>query len=241
MLRSLKSLRGYAIGAVDGEIGKVHEFYFGDLGWIIRYLVVDTGGWLPGRQVLLPPATLGQPDWMTKTFPVGLTKTQVEHSPSIDESKPVSRQMESELHMYYGWVPYWSSLGTVAAIPAWRTTTEEEAQNEWGNPHLRSTREVIGYGIEAKDGSIGHVEDLIADDEAWIISYLVVDTRDWLPGKSVLVAPSWAVKVDWAERKVHVDLDSETIRGCPEFDPSAPVNREYEIQLYDYYGRPKYW
>ena len=83
MLRSEKELHGYAIRAIDGDIGKVYEFYFDDLAWIVRYLVVDTGKWLPGRKVLLWPGVLGQPDWETGSVPVELTKAQVEGSPPI--------------------------------------------------------------------------------------------------------------------------------------------------------------
>ena len=71
--------------------------------------------------------------------------------------------------------------------------------------------------------------------------YLVVDTRNWLPGRKVLVSPDWVDAVDWSERKVHVGLTKEGVENSPEFDPNAPVNRRYEEMLYDYYGRPKYW
>lgn len=97
---------------------------------------------------------------------------------------------------------------------------------------MRVTNEWGGYSDVA--------EDLIAEDETWIIRYVVVDTRHWLPGKKMLVAPSWIERVTWAERVVHVDLPRETIEDSPEFDPSVPVNPEYELRLYDYYGRPKY-
>jgi uncharacterized protein YrrD len=117
---------------------------------------------------------------------------------------------------------------------------EPEAEVE-GDPHLRSTREVIGYYIEASDGDIGHVEDFIIDVEAWMIRYMVVNTRNWLPGKNVLVAPEWITAMSWGESKVMVDLTRDSIKSSPEFDPSAPVNRVYEEQLYDFYGRPKYW
>lgn len=109
------------------------------------------------------------------------------------------------------------------------------------DPHLRSAREVIGYHIQAKNGDIGHVEDFIVDDEAWAIRYMVVDTQNWLPGKKVLVAPVWIESIHWAEAKVRVTLTRAKIKKSPEFDPAAPVNREYEDRLYDFYGRPKYW
>jgi hypothetical protein len=249
MLRSTKELRGYTIHATDGDIGKVHEFYFDDLAWIVRYLVVDTGTWLPGRKVLLSPGVLGQPNWETRSLPVGLTKGQVEHSPDISADEPVSRQMEVDLHNYYGWTPYWQSglpqfgLGAAAAaeVLARAVKETEEKDEQESDPHLRSTREVIGYHIQARDGVIGHVDDLIVEDETWFIRYLVIDTRNWLPGRKVLVAPAWAEEIDWVERMVQLDLSRETVQNSPEFDPSMPVNREYEVRLYDYYGRPKYW
>jgi hypothetical protein len=106
---------------------------------------------------------------------------------------------------------------------------------------LQSTQEVIGYYIQASDGDIGHVEDFIADDAAWTMRYIVIDTRNWWPGKKVLVAPQWVTAVNWGESQVQVDLRCEDIKNSPEFDPAAPVNREYEERLYDFYGRPKYW
>lgn len=85
------------------------------------------------------------------------------------------------------------------------------------------------------------MEDFVVDDETWVIQYIVVDTRNWLPGKKVLVAPAWIEKVEWTESRVYMDLYEETIKNSPEYDPSAPVNREYEERLYDFHGRPKYW
>ncbi len=238
MLRSIKELHGYNILATDGEIGHTHTFYFDDLAWIVRYLVVDTGTWLPGRRVLIAPLALGQPDWITHVMPVNLTRDQVENSPPIDLDLPVSRQMEERLHEYYGWPPYWHS-GTAALAAA--KAAREGQKPPPGDPHLRSTREVIGYHIQATDGEIGHVEDFVGDVQDWTLRYMVVDTRNWLPGRKVLVAPTWIERVNWAQEKVHVDLGRETIKNSPEYDPSAPINREYEAQLYDYYGRPVYW
>jgi hypothetical protein len=249
MLWSEKELRGYAIRALDGDIGHMHEFYFNDLDWFLRYLVVDTGGWLPARKVLLWPGVLGQPERKTQALPVRLNKEQVENSPSIHFDEPVSRQMETDLFAYYGWTPFRQSGSPVSELgfaPLIETNASPEVgkgEEEGGeaDPHLRSTREVIGYHIQARNGEIGHVEDLIVDDEAWFIRYLVIDTRNWLPGRKVTLAPAWVEQVNWVERKVHIDLKQETIENSPEFDPSIPVNREYEVRLYDYYGRPRYW
>jgi len=251
MLRSLKSLRRYRIAARDGEIGEIYDFFFDEELWTVRYLVVDNGRWLPGRKVLLSPHVIGQPVPDASNVPVDMTREQVESSPEIDTDKPVSRQREIELYQHYGWSPYWSGAGMgavpmgpvaappLAAIPEPTGGTEEKQK---GDPHLRSTQEVAGYHIQASDGSIGHVEDFVVDDVTWDLRYLVVDTRNWLPGRKVLISPQWIVApISWAESTVNVILTREQVKESPVFDPAAPVNREYEARLYDYYGRPSYW
>lgn len=248
MIRSLNSLLSYQIRARDGEIGTVHDFFFDDEFWTVRYLVVDTGRWLPGRKVLLTPDALDQPAWAAASVPVNLTREQIKSSPEMDADKPVSRQRQIELHRHYGWPFYWTGGGVwpdpVAPVPppAGASPSDLETKREPGDPHLRSLREITGYHIEASDGSIGHVEDLVTDEDAWEIRYLVVDTRNWLPGRKVLIAPRWFVgPISWSERKVKVFMTQASIRNSPEYDPKAPINREYEIRLYDYYGRPGYW
>jgi len=252
MLRSLKVLQGYTVRATDADIGQVHDFYFHDGTWLIRYLVVDTGHWLPGRKVLIPPGALRKPSWTAFAFPVALTRGQVEKSPDIDTDKPVSRQQELDLHNHFGWPAYWLDPGLgpgLSPLPAMvptalipeSTESAATATEAKAGSHLRSVREVMGYHIHACDGQMGHVEDFIAEDALWAIRYLVVDTRNWLPGKQVLISPQWLREIAYGERRVEVSLTLEDIRKCPEFHPATPVNREYEARLYDYYGRPGYW
>jgi sporulation protein YlmC with PRC-barrel domain len=263
MLRSVSDLHGREIRATDGEIGSVDQFFFDDKTWTIRYLVVDTGNWLPGRQVLISPIALGETDLVAEMFNVSLTKEQIKNSPGIDTEKPVSRQREAEYSNYYGYPYYWwgGGLWGGAASPGGLMTMSypdsidvstgqaaaparapEGARPETqGDPHLRSTKEVIGYYIEAKDGDIGHVQDFIIDDQTWAIRYMVIDTINWWPAKKVVIAPQWIERVSWAQSRVYVDLTRESIKQAPEYDATAIVNREYEDSLYDYYGRPKYW
>ena len=108
MLRSMKDLRGFAIGAIDGDIGTVTECYFDDASFTVRYVVVETGGWLADRKVLLSPIAFSAVDWEHKRIATGLNKAQVESSPNIDTQKPVSRQHETIYFGHYGFSPYWS-------------------------------------------------------------------------------------------------------------------------------------
>lgn len=245
MLFSLHAIKGYALHTTEA-LGSVKDSLFDDRTWTVRYFVVDTGTWLPGRQVLISPAAAGTPDWDTHTVPTNLTTEQVEQSPPVEEDMPVSRSLEAELAAYYGWIPYWET--PYPLFTGLRPTLTEDPRAQQpeaapADPTLRSVNEVTGYRVEARDGEIGHVEDFIADTEGvgWRIRYLVVDTRNWLPGRKVLIAPEWIRTLDWGQRHVTTDHRREEIENAPPYDPSAPVNREYEIRLYDYYGRPTYW
>lgn len=236
MLRSVKELHGYPILASDGEIGKVDEFYFDDEEWRIRYLVVDIGKWLSGQRVLISPAVLGQPNQMTHVLPVTLTQEQVNDSPDIDQDKPVSRQPKIE---------YWPGLGIptnpgVAGLYAAAQSVADKDEEHKPDPHLRSTREVIGYHIQARDGQIGHVEDFIVDDETWKIRYLVVNTRNWLPGKKVLVEPRWVDRVSWAGSKVFVALLRASIKDKPGYDLLALAKREAKRHAFDHHASLKF-
>jgi hypothetical protein len=245
----MKGLIGYTLEARDGEIGRCQDFLFDDQYWTVRYMVADTRRWLPGRKVLISPISFDKPDWETQLFPVRLTQTQIKEAPDLDENAPVSRQYERSYHRYYGWPPYWAGDGLwgTAGHPGGlygATAPEpvrEVSERESADPHLRSAEEVRGYHIQATDHEIGHVEDYIVDDVSWSIRYMVVDTRNWLPGKKVIISPSWIGFVDWGNRSVEVLLTREEVKESPEYDPLTPVNREYEVRLYDFYGRPKYW
>lgn len=243
MLRSISEIIGYHMMAMDGEIGKAHDFLFDDQKWTVRHLVVDTGKWLPGRRVLIAPEGLGQADWEKQLLTVSLTKNKIENSPTVDTDKPVSRQQEIELQRYFAWTPYWGpGMGGLYAQPAAVAVPEKTGEEvRKGDSHLRSVRHVKGYRVSALDGKIGHIDDFIVDDETWILRYVVVDTGNWLPGTKVLVSPWWLKDINWAEHKVDTDLRRDDIKKGPQFDPASPVNREYEERLYDFYGRPKYW
>jgi len=103
---------------------------------------------------------------------------------------------------------------------------------------LRSISELRGYAILAS-GSLGHVEDLVVDDETWMINSFVIDTRNWLPGKKVMIAAPNIWWVNWADRQVRVNLSKAAIKDAPAYDSSAPINQEIETRLHDYHGRPR--
>ncbi len=246
MLHRLKTLKEYKLDSLDGEMGKVDDFYFDDQHWTIRYLVADTGNWLNGRQVLISPHALVAAIKEENHIAVDLARKQIEDSPSLASDKPVSRQFEKDYYGHYGWTPYWGGpqawgyYPTPAMQVVQAEATSNEPEKEWDS-HLRSMREVTGYWIQAADGEIGHVEDFIIDDETWTIRYLIVDTRNWWPGKMVLVSPRWIDKVSWDDSKVFIDLPREAIKNSPEFSEESLITRDYETELHRHYQIEGYW
>jgi hypothetical protein len=250
MLSNASVINGYAIAANDGRLGTVSDFLFDDASWLVRWLVADTGKWLSGRKVLLPFSVLGRLDPNGREFAVGLTMAQVRDSPDINTERPVSRQLETNIYDYYGWQPYWSTdllaggygygggAKSVSPVPESRLLAEDiaAAQRSNDDPHLRSVEAVTGYHIHASDGEIGHVEDFLVDDVDWSIKYLVVDTKNWWPGKRVLISPRSAQEIDWTNNVVNLNVDRKRVKDSPAYDPSTMVDRAYEKTFRSHYG-----
>lgn len=214
MNRNLNRLKTYRLLAVEGEIGRVGDFYFDDRTGKIRYLVARTDGWLAGRKVLVSPVALGRPDAESGVLPVGLSKQQIENSPPWNTDKPISRQYETELAAYYHWPTLWGP-----ALPPLPLDGDKGFAED---PHLRSIVEILGYGVESLDGNTGHIEDALIDDASWAISNIIVDTRNWLPGgrKIVLTWPR-ITSFDAIARNVSVDRTTAEIEQLPEILPDS--------------------
>jgi sporulation protein YlmC with PRC-barrel domain len=246
MLRHQSEIIGYAIHASDGYIGTVSDHLFEDTTWLVRWLVVDTGHWLPGRKLLLPPSALAHINHIGRQFNVGLTRQQVKDCPNVDTDLPVSRQMETSIYGYYGWSPYWGGgsymgmvdyggylggpLGSVPSAELIEREKEIDAEKRSkSDPTLRSVREVAGYHIHASDGEIGHVEDFLVEDDDWSIRYLVVETKNWWPGATVLISPLSVQTIQWVDQQVNLRVDRQSVKDSSEYDPSAtadPINRK---------------
>lgn len=250
MKRSLKDLDGFSLKEPDGEIGKVVDFYFDDLTWTIRYLIIKTGGWLSEKQVLISPSVVTNSNWDEKELTVRLTKSQIENSPDIDTAKPVSRQQEEQLAAYYPWDSYWGNApdehgaGIFGAMPSELYDSENVVEetpapvsgaNE--DPHLRSAAEIIGYTIHTTDGEIGKVNDFIMDDNSWKILFLIVDTGTWLDRERVLLSPKWISGVNWENQVVIVSISTDAVRNSPDYNSSDLNDEANEKNLHAHYGK----
>ena len=256
MLYSADALRSYDLRSTDGVLGRIDDFYFDDRFWAVRYLVVETEGWLLQKHVLVSPRAVVAVDIHTDTIATKLTKAQIEASPSPDEHAPVSRQFEIAYNEFYEYSPYWIGPLAWGANSAPRLPQDAaplEERESWDS-HLYSARDLTGFTryrvrtapaapehvVTAKDGHVGHVADLIISDEDWVIRYLVVNTRGWLPGKHVLVPPQWT-KVSWEDATLTVDLPRDAIKSAPSYEEGVPIDRDYEAKLFAHYCQQAYW
>lgn len=252
MLHSAKELFGLSVAGTDGELGTIDDLYFDDAQWTVRYLVVNTGGWMTGRDVLIPIHSLQAVDWAEETLRLGLTRQQIKESPGIDTAKPVSRQHETDLYNHYGYPYYWTgpylwgatSFPTIVeAEPFGDMNRPEEIarveqHREHQDPHLRSIKEVIGYAIEATDDKVGHIEDMMIDDREWSVRLIAVDTDHWWPDKSVLLAPQRIHGISWSDSRVQVDLNRNEVENCEEYDPANPPPLGPKYDLFRRFGMP---
>jgi hypothetical protein len=126
--------------------------------------------------------------------------------------------------------------GIINAAEQIRTAAPSE-----GTAMLSKVKTLIGYTLQARDGEIGSVKESVIDDASWEIRYLVVATKNWWPGKKVLVSPLWIERVEWSSSKVFINLSRETIQGSPEYTEDALLTRDYEIGLHRHYSRKGYW
>lgn len=264
MLQAVSALKGYAIQAEDGLFGTVSDFLFDDRTWKVRWLVVEAGTWLTGRRVLVHPSAIGPADHDRRELAVALTKAQVKDSPGILGDRPVSQQMQTEVHDYHGWDPLWggvtcgaelygsalfgAGIGAIAspaatAAPyfadgAVRGTERPMHDFNAGDPHLRSIAEVTGYHVHATDGTIGHVENFLVEGAGWGVRYLVIDTANWWVGQHVLISPYAVREVEWSDHRIRLDIARDQVKSSPSWNPADKINGEFERRLHTHYNRP---
>jgi hypothetical protein len=234
MLRSLENVLGYQIAATDGAMGTVADFLLVDDAWAVRYLVVDTGGWLNQRRVLLSTGVVQDIADSKSEVHVGLTRELVYSSPDVDSDKSVTRQKEMLLAKHYGWKPYWITDPFLGVnVPSDRMEIQAELENS--NPHLRSLREITSYTVEG-NGPTGFLTDVIANDLDWSVTGLAVSQYRTRPGNLRLAPPQHVSDIDWTNRVMRIPREPGE-PPWPSFDPAVPVNPRRVVRYFDYLGR----
>ena len=226
MLHLAHKITGASVRGVDGDIGTLEDFYFEEDRWTVRYLLVDTGKWFSGKRVLISPMSV--PDgWGRDGVRLTLTKEQVWNSPEIKEGE-LSLEGEDEVLTYYGYPEYWgaasiwgnfdSPTALMARAPAVKVSATRTKTIDPEARHLRSVKKSTGYHLHARDGEIGHVDDFLIGQESWRIRYLLVDTSNWIGGRSVIVSPGVVDGIDKDRSLLYVGAERKAIEQAPELE-----------------------
>ncbi len=230
-LYPVRRLAGAPVCAIDGEIGRVETFLFDDDRWTVRYVVVDTGGWLLGRSVLVSPAHCGRFDWgwSAGALSVDLTRDQIEDAPEAPADDAFSRRQEAAFNAYYGLADYWAgalpwgaspfpaALALPPAMPAPAVASPAEGASG-DDVRVHRVDALLDAVVVATDGDAGSVLDVLVDDAAWALRFVHVATRD---GRRVLVPVELVRSVEWSAPTVHLAATRERVAASPEYDGTA--------------------
>jgi len=198
---TLRSLRHYVVHGTDGDVGRVQDIYFDDRRWRARYLIVDIRHWLRDRRVLLVPHAVQMMDHARRHAVVALTRMQVEQSPPAQTAVPVALQHDVDLYAYFGFPYSWTG-----PVLRW----DPLSGLEHDDPHLCSAEAMVGYGVRATDGEVGHVEDFLLDVRSWAIRDVMVRSRRW-PAHRLLISPFLITRASWETRALDVDQSRDAI------------------------------
>ncbi|MFC4024567.1 PRC-barrel domain-containing protein [Oceanobacillus longus] len=224
-------MKNFSIHATDGEMGKIKDLYFNDQNWNIRYAIVDTRKWLPGRKVLLPPNTFVSVNNNDEYVDVEYDKDTIRNSPPVPENEDLSSEQENNLVDYYGWNSFRDNallgtertpLGTFEQSSRHKEKVPEEPhlrreQHQSNEKNLRSEDETIGFKVHAKDGKIGKIVDMIYDSEQWEIKYIVVNSNENLLDEELFIYRVEQINtVDWFEKDLYIN---DSVKGISNSEP----------------------
>jgi hypothetical protein len=241
MKRSLKEITDFKLHTKDNSSGNVKDLLFDEKLWIIRYIEADFGNLFTSRRVLIPKAFWEKPDWNEGTVTLPISDSEIDKCPDTHKHRPVSRAYEAELHKYYRVNPYWpiANIGLAGRLYPPRPIAIPNKVIEEKNIEsvLRSFEEIRGYELQALDGKIGHIDDLLVDADDWQLVYVIVDTSNWnLWSKKVMIPIFSLHNINYVNREVTIDMSIETIKNAPKYNPSEPLTREQEEGVYDFFS-----
>ncbi len=251
MLRTAKAFKKLIVRASDGAVGCLRDIHFEDTEWEVAQLEVEMVGETDRGTIFISTGAVVSPGSGRDEIAFDLSTQHGRASTPI----PTDGTQDNGFDSIYRWSPYGSasaprdpdatapgpSAGKLSDIIPFaaekvQRTCDTRQPDRSSEPRLRSLRELAGYRIEALDGDIGHIGDLVIDDQRWAIPFVVIDTRNWWPGTHVMVPSGEILGMSRADRIVFVSLSRQVIQGSPEFDPAIAISAEYRSRLDAYYS-----
>ncbi|HMQ53020.1 MAG TPA: PRC-barrel domain-containing protein [Anaerolineae bacterium] len=230
MLKSAYKLLGMAVATTDGKAGTVHDLLFNDQSWQVEQIVVDTGNIFPGRKVVIEPSFVDHLQSTDSQLQTQLSLDEIQHRPRVfpfnleQPAAPTAvEQPELPLERLGGGLFQEQTVGMepdsiFETIKAQEAKERAVATGSGKRPshNYYSAKETIGAAVVASDGDLGHIEDLQLEAETWLVKQVVIDTRNWLPGRRVRVEPRWIDLIDPLRNKVYVRISQAELETLPE-------------------------
>lgn len=249
MRTTCNALCDFTVEAHDGALGKVKDIYFDDESWNVRYLVIDTRKWLPGRKVLLTPKAVERLDLHEQVLRLNLTRDQIRQAPSLADHLPVTRAHEIAIHDFYGWNHYWAYGGLFdMRLPISDTIGDDTSHHQMpdeardmvtlrqeGEPHLASCKDLQGFDVQilasaqtgGKAKSLGELWDFVINtSEEWNVPFFVVE-EDLVLGTRKIVLPTDLITA--------VDVDDQVVRAAA---PARGLAQAPVIEEFNQLGGP---
>jgi uncharacterized protein YrrD len=199
------------VHASDGEIGTIKDVLFDPQSWTVRYLEVSTG-WIFGHDVLIPVDKVKSIEVPDGAVTFDLTKEQIENSPRAEPERPIDRAYESRLIGYYRLSAYWDWTGSPeVGVPPRATPDERPSPQEQEAPQLLSGREIDGYELDAEDGTVGTVRDLLIDLDSWKVTGLIADLSGIFTTDATTIGVGPVAGIDRDNRIVHLSVPLEKV------------------------------
>lgn len=247
MRTTCNALCDFTVYANDAEIGKIKDIYFDKKTWLVRYLVVDTRRWLPGRKVLLAPKHVALLDTRTQVIRFDMTREQLSQAPSLAEHLPPTRAHEIALYDFFGWTQYWT--GTLdrrlplaeARQPLDGATydMESNARQLAGEPHLESCKDLQKFTVGTSDQltrtaqptKLGSLWDFVINYVEWNVPFFVVE-EDLNPGlRKFVLSTDLITAIDIQDGMIRTQTSTQSVAHAPSVDeisqlgaPGSPIH-----------------
>jgi hypothetical protein len=256
MLWGLKSLKKCSVVASDGKLGNFDNAFFERDRWVVPLISIKTGPWLLGRSVLLAPDFVRRIQTRNHRMQIDISKREILRHKTVDQETAISRRKDEDVRNYYGWPLFWGYVPgpdlyypvtgihqfQFPGVAAEFTPEPKDVVLHTPTGQLKDGEEILGFKVQAIDGEIGYVQDLMIDLEKWKVSYLVVETGSWFYHDRVAISTQWVRDILDLDIQLEVDLMRDTIERSPTpLDESKPWTHAQEQKLYDYYARAKHW
>lgn len=234
MRTTSNALCDFTVYANDAEIGRIKDIYFDDESWDVRYLVVDTRRWLPGRKVLLAPRHVAMLDPRTQVVRFDMTRDQLKDAPSLDEHLPVTRSHEIALHDFFGWTQYWTGGAGLADLrlpldaagarfASAPPMTAGAVVHREGEPHLESCKDLQGFAVQAigplgrgtRGARIGELWDFVISYVDWNVPFFVVE-EELHPGtRKFVLATELVTTIDTSDAVIRTQTPPQSFERAP--------------------------